>query len=119
MPKYLVQVSYTLEGLRGLVHDSATHRAKVGEAAAESLGGRLEAAYWAFGEHDLVAIAEFPDNSAAAAFGLELSASGALKTCTTPLLTAAEVDKAIKKRVDYTPPGTMTGKGGKGGGKKK
>jgi len=110
MPKYLVQMSYTMDGLKGLIHDSATHRAQVGRAAVESVGGKLEETYWAFGEYDVVAIADFPDNSAASAFGMMLSASGALRTRTTPLLTAAEVDRAIKKHVTYTPPGAKGGK---------
>lgn len=113
MPKYLVQVSYTLEGLRGLIHDSATHRAAVGKTAVESLGGKIEETYWAFGDYDLIAIADFPDNATAAAFCMQLTASGALTTKTTPLMTAAEVDKAIRKKVAYTPPGTMGGKGGR------
>lgn len=111
MPKYLVQVSYTLEGLRGLINDTATHRAAVGKAAVESLGGKMEETYWAFGEYDLVAVADFPDNVAASAFGMQLTAAGAVRTRTTPLMTAAEVDRAIKKHVKYTPPGA--GKGGR------
>lgn len=110
MPKYLIQVSYTLDGLRGLINDTATHRAAVGKAAVESLGGTLEETYWAFGEYDLVAIADFPDNVTASAFGMQLSAAGAVKTRTTPLMTAAEVDRAIKKRVKYSPPGDGKGK---------
>jgi uncharacterized protein with GYD domain len=105
MPKYLVQVSYTLEGLRGLINDTATHRAQVGKIAAQSVGGDIEETYWAFGDYDLVVIADFPDNVSASAFGMQLTAAGAVRTKTTPLMTAAEVDRAIRKRVKYTPPG--------------
>ena len=104
MPKFMLQVSYTMEGLRGLIHDTAAHRAKVAEAAVKSVGGKMETMYWAFGEYDIVAIADLPDNAAASAIGMDLGASGAVRTRTTPLLTAAEVDRAIKKHVTYTPP---------------
>ena len=53
MPKYLAHVSYTGEGLKGLLKDGGTKRREVVVQLAKSLGGKLEAIYYALGEDDL------------------------------------------------------------------
>lgn len=105
MPKYLIQASYTAEGVKGLLKDGGSKRRAVAEEAIKSLGGRLEAFYFAFGETDGVLIAELPDNVSAAAVSMVVNASGAIQTKTTVLLTPEEMDKAAKKTVTYRPPG--------------
>ena len=69
MPHYLVQVGYNTAGLAGLVKEPQDRIEKV-TPAIEALGGRVECAYYAFGEHDIVLICEMPDNATAAAFAL-------------------------------------------------
>jgi uncharacterized protein with GYD domain len=69
------------------------------------MGGKLEAFYYAFGETDLYAIVEMPDNVSAAAFALTVAASGAVTLKTTVLMTPEEIDKAAKKTPSYRPPG--------------
>lgn len=105
MPKYLVQASYTAEGTKGLLKDGGSKRRAAAEAAVKGLGGRLEAFYFAFGETDVYVIADVPDNVSAAAISLVVSASGAVRTKTTVLLTPEEMDQATKKTVSYRPPG--------------
>jgi uncharacterized protein with GYD domain len=105
MPKYLLDVSYTTEGLKGLMKDGGTKRQAAAKALVESLGGKLEAFYFAFGERDVVAIVELPDAAAAAAAALAVGASGAVHGKTTVLMTAEEMDRAAKKAPTYTPPG--------------
>ena len=105
MPKYLVQASYTTEGIRGLLKDGGSKRRAAAEQAIKSLGGKLEAFYFAFGDTDAFAIAEAPDNASAAAVALAVGASGAVHAKTTVLLTPEEMDQAAKKTVSYTPPG--------------
>lgn len=105
MPKYLIQASYTVEGTKGLLKDGGSKRRAVAEAAVKSLGGRLEAFYFAFGETDVFAIADMPDNVSAAAVSLAVTASGAVNAKTTVLLTPEEMDQAAKKTVSYRPPG--------------
>jgi GYD domain-containing protein len=63
MPKYLVQASYTAEGLSGLQKEGATSRVQNAQMAAEAVGGKCEAFYWAFGEQDVVAIFDVPNIS--------------------------------------------------------
>ena len=58
MPKYLLAVSYTSEGARGLLKDGGTKRRAAAQKAIESVGGRLEALYFAFGDSDVVTIVD-------------------------------------------------------------
>jgi uncharacterized protein with GYD domain len=105
MPKYLIQASYTAEGLQGLMKDTASGRKAAVQAAVKAVGGKVEALYYAFGADDAVIIADLPDNVTAAAVGLTTSASGAVRTRTTPLLTVEEVDQALKVQTKYRAPG--------------
>jgi uncharacterized protein with GYD domain len=105
MPKYLLQASYTADGLKGLQKDKATGRRGVVSQAVETLGGKLEAFYFAFGADDVVAIMDMPDNASATGLALAVSASGLVRTRTTPLLTVEEADQALQKSVKYRPPG--------------
>lgn len=108
MPYYLIQVAYTPEAWSAMVkhpHD----RIQAVRPVVEDLGGRILDAYLAFGEYDLVAICEMPDNVHAAAFSLVATAGGALKAFrTTPLMTTAEGVEAMRKAGDassgYSPP---------------
>lgn len=105
MPKYLVQATYTAEGLKNLQKDRAEGRTAAIKAAIQSVGGRLESIYWSLGEYDAVIIAEVPDIVSGAAISLAASASGMVRTKSTQLLTADEVDHALAKAVKYRPPG--------------
>ena len=105
MPKYLAHASYTVEGLKGLLKDGGTKRREVIEQLAKGLGGTLEAFYYAFGDDDVFAILDFPDNVSAMAVSMAINASGGATVKTTVLITPEEVDQATKKTVDYRPPG--------------
>jgi uncharacterized protein with GYD domain len=105
MPKYLIQASYTTEGLKGLLKEGGSSRRATVETLIKGMGGTLESLYYAFGEDDVLGVAEMPDNVTAAAFALAVNASGAIKARTTVLMTPEEVDEATKKTVDYRPPG--------------
>jgi uncharacterized protein with GYD domain len=105
MPKYLVQASYTTEGLKGLLKDGGTKRREVIEQLVKALGGSLEAYYFAFGDNDVYSIADVPDNMTAAAASLAVNVSGAVKVKTIVLLTPEEVDRAAQMTVNYRPPG--------------
>jgi uncharacterized protein with GYD domain len=105
MAKYLFQASYTAEGLKGLIKEGGTTRAAEASHLSESLGGRVEAHYYALGDHDVYVIADLPDNVSATAASLAVGASGALSVKTVVLLTGAEVDEAAQKTASYRPPG--------------
>jgi uncharacterized protein with GYD domain len=107
MPKYLIEATYSDEGLLGLAADGAAKRLRDVKAAAKSLGGKVDAFYFSFGDSDVVGIADFPDNAAAAAFSMAATSSGAVSIRTTLLLTIEEADKAIGKlaKAKYRAPG--------------
>ena len=105
MAKYLWQANYVGEGLKGLLKEGGSSRRAVVEKIIESMGGKLEAFYYAFGETDLYAIVDMPDNVSVAAFALTIAASGVVSLKTTVLMTPEEIDKAVKKSPSYRPPG--------------
>ncbi len=105
MPKYLIQASYTAEGAKGLIKDGGTKRRETVKGVIEGLGGKLEAFYYAFGEDDVIVIADLPDHAAAAAISVTVGATGTVGCKTTVLLTPGEMDEAMQRSVSYTPPG--------------
>ena len=95
MPHYLIQVAYNSGGVAALVKEPQDRIEKV-RPAIEGLGGRIECAYYAFGEHDIVLIIEMPDNTQAAAMALAVGAGGACSSYTTTvLLTPQEAMQAM------------------------
>ena len=105
MVKYLLEVSYSPEGAKGILKDGGTKRRQVIETAIKANGGKLEAFYFAFGKRDAYLIAEAPDPVSVVAINLAVNASGAATVRTTVLLTPEEIDQAAKKSILYTPPG--------------
>jgi uncharacterized protein with GYD domain len=105
MPKFLVRATYTAEGAKGVLKDGGSARRNAVENALASLGGKLEAFYFAFGDDDAIIIVDLPDNEAALAIGMTVGASGAVHSHTTVLIPIDEVDRAAKRRVEFRPPG--------------
>lgn len=105
MPKYLVQANYVGEGLKGLLKEGGSSRRAAVEKLFGSVGGKVEAFYYAFGDTDLFIIADVPDNVTAAALSLIVNAAGTATAKITVLLTAEEIDAATKKTATYRPPG--------------
>ncbi|MGH9671553.1 MAG: GYD domain-containing protein [Bryobacteraceae bacterium] len=105
MPKYMIEASYSAEGLKGLAKDKASGRRAAVEKALAGVGGKLDSMYFAFGDRDVVAICDCPDNMSAAALSMATSASGLVRTSITVLLTVEEADSALAKTVQYRPPG--------------
>ena len=109
MGLYLIQASYTSESWAALVRNPQDARARV-EAVVEKLGGTLHGIWYAFGEYDVIAIGEYPDNVTGAAAALVVAAGGALKSGkTTPLLSMEEGVAAMRKAGEasgvYSKPG--------------
>jgi uncharacterized protein with GYD domain len=105
MPMYLVKARYTHEGLQGLLREGGTSRRDTIHKLTEELGGRLETFYFAFGDVDVYATVEVPDNVTAAAVSMTISSSGAVSCEVVPLLTPEEVDRSREVTVSYRAPG--------------
>jgi uncharacterized protein with GYD domain len=106
MPKYLVEASYTREGVAGVQAKGGSSRRDAIAQMATALGGQLETFYFGFGDHDAIVIVDLPDNEAAASVALAVNAAGGATVKTTVLLTPEQVDEAAKRSVDYSPPGS-------------
>ena len=63
MPKYLFEASYTSEGAKGLLKEGGSSRRATVEQAIKALGGTPEAFYFAYGDADVIVIADMPDYS--------------------------------------------------------
>ncbi len=105
MPKFLVQFSYTGEGLGGLIKEGGSKRREVIDKLVNIMGGKLESYYFSYGEYDGVAIVDGRDMVSHVAGILAINASGAVKTKTTVLITPEEIDQAVKKIPSYSAPG--------------
>ena len=105
MPKYLCQGSYTEQGLQGVLREGGSKRKAMVAKLVREMGGKLEAMYFAFGCDDFHIIMDMPSNVDMTAVALVAQASGSVKSRITVLLTPEEVDKAVKKHVDFRAPG--------------
>lgn len=105
MPKFLIQVSYTPEGAKGLLKGGGSARRKAASDVLAQFNGTVDAFYFAFGADDAVLIVDVPDHETMAAIALTVSASGTIRTRATVLLTPEQIDEAVKKPVNFRPPG--------------
>lgn len=105
MPKFLFEASYTVDGIKGVQSAGGTSRRDAVAQVAESVGGRIESFYFAFGDRDAYVTVDLPDNESAAAVALTVNAAGGASVRTVVLLTPEETDAAAQRSVDYRPPG--------------
>ena len=107
MRTYLFHFSYSADALRSMIGNPQDRKAAV-TSAAESLGGKLSGFWYAFGEYDGHGLADFPDDTAAAAFAVTVCSTGALsKFVTIPLIEADEGVEVFRtaQSASYAPPG--------------
>ena len=108
MSVYMYQASYSAEAIKSLI-DNPQDRTSAVRALIEGNGGTLIGAWMAFGESDIVVIAEMPDNESMAAVSFAVSSTGAIiNGKTTQLLTMEQAVESMKKAQAaakaYTPP---------------
>ena len=86
MAIYMWQGSYTAESWAAQMKNPQNRVEAVGKAACEAVGGKLIGGWYAFGEYDLVIIADLPNPEAMAAIAIALGAGGAVKSAKTTVL---------------------------------
>ncbi|MBV9095557.1 MAG: GYD domain-containing protein [Streptosporangiaceae bacterium] len=106
MAKYLAIVTYTAEGLKGLMAKGGTARVEAARKVLASAGGSLDSYYFALGADDAYIVCELPDNVAAAATAMAAAATGMVVNRMVALLTAEEVDRAAAVQLSYDAPGS-------------
>lgn len=105
MPKFLLEASYSREGVKGVQSAGGSSRRDAVADLAKSVGGELESFYFAFGESDAYVIVDLPDNESAASAALTVNAAGGATVKTVALITPEEMDAAAGRSVQYRPPG--------------
>ena len=105
MGRYLLQVSYTPEGVRGLVKEGAAARIAYVQDFVGSFGGSVESFDFALGKHDAYVIVDAPDESVVLAASMAVGARGRCSLNTVKLISAEDADAAIGRIGSYRPPG--------------
>ena len=105
MARYLIRAKYTQAGVTGLLKEGGSSRRAALRDTIEGMGGTLHDLFYAFGDWDLFLITELPDDEAATAVSLNISAAGALEVSITVIVTPETVDAAVSRTVPYRAPG--------------
>ena len=107
MPVYLMRFSYTPETWSRLIQNPEDRR-DAARAYIEQVGGTLQGFWYGFGEYDVYALFEAPDNVSVTGAVLAIAAGGALSSVeTTVLMTVEETLEALakSKSIGYRRPG--------------
>ena len=105
MPKFLIVATYGPEGARGLQKEGGSGRRAAVQKSLESIGGKVESFYFAYGDKDVYVICDVPDSTSGLAVSLAVNAAGNVRVSTIPLITVEEMDAVAKKTVSYRAPG--------------
>ncbi len=109
MAVYMVQGTYTAEAWATMTKHPQDRSKPFGELV-QKLGGRMISVYCCFGEYDVVALFEAPDESAALATSMAAITPGHLKAIkTTRLFTVEETMEAMRKAGSVTYPAPSKG----------
>ena len=95
MPTYVILNNWTDEGIRNV--RGTVDRAGPIEQLAQKYGARISQLYWTVGPHDVVAIAEAPDDESATAFALEIGSMGNVRTTTMRAYDREEMSGIIER----------------------
>ena len=97
MALYMYQAAYTPESWAAQLKNPQNRAEQVGRTACEAAGGKMIGAWYAFGDYDLIIIADMPDAESMAALSLAVAAGGAIsKQHTTALMSGAQGVAAMK-----------------------
>ena len=105
MPRYLLKVRYTVDGIKGVRKDGGTARAEAARKLIEGVGGKMESFDFAFGGVDAYLVIEAPNNGAVAGAATIVGAAGGASIETVALVSPAEMDAAVSIDADYRKPG--------------
>lgn len=95
MPFYLFKGRYSTESLKSMV-DTPQDREAAAAKLIEAVGGKLHHLFFCFGDEDVIALIEAPDDQAMAAGALAVGASGSMAGgSTVKLMTSKEAMAAM------------------------
>ena len=97
MAQFLFQVAYTSESWAFQVREHGNVLERI-QPLLDGCRGSLTGCFYAFGDYDLVLLADFPGDEEAAAFSLAATAGGSVKSIkTTPLLSVDQGISAMRR----------------------
>ena len=103
MATYLYQASYTNESWATQLQQRQNVLERL-RPLAKALKVEVKDAWYAFGDHDILVLAEAPEPEAAAAFALAVAAGSSVKSLkTTCLLSVAQGQEAMKRASEAAP----------------
>jgi len=103
---YLYQAAYTAESLAAQIKNPEDRLTKVSEQLESTIGAKVIAGGFTFGDYDISVIIEAVDDETAAAVALAVAAGGAVRSSkTTKLLNGDQWVSALTKAsgTGYTP----------------
>ena len=95
MARYIVLINFTEQGIKTI--KDLPKRVQAAREAVEKAGGKFVEWNLTMGQYDAVAIAEVPDDAAAAAVILGAGKEGTIRTTTLKAFSEAEAAKIIGK----------------------
>jgi uncharacterized protein with GYD domain len=95
MAHYVLLMNWTEQGVK--TYKDSVDRSEAARTALAARGVTLKDIYWTIGPHDLVCVAEAPDDASVSAALLALAAGGNLRTTTLRGFTADEFRAVIQK----------------------
>ncbi len=108
MSLFMFQAKYSVDAFKAMLKEPQDRTAAAAKII-EAVGGELVSIHFCFGEYDVMAIIDAPDDQAMAAGAMVIAASGAFSGGkTTKLMTAADAKSAMETGANaasnYTPP---------------
>ena len=97
MPHYVLLTNFTDQGVKAI--KDTVKRADAFRAAAEKSGVKIHSLLWTLGQHDVVVVAEAPDDIAVTALGLSIASLGNVRTQTMKAFDADDMKAIIAKMV--------------------
>lgn len=97
MAHYVLLVDFTDQGAKAA--KDTVKRAEAFRQMAEKSGVKVHQLLWTLGQHDVVAVAEAPDDNTATALSLSIASLGNVRTQTMRAFDAEEMKKILAKMV--------------------
>ena len=95
MPTYVVLFDWTDQGVR--TFKESVDRYEAARGRLERLGVNITDIYWTLGSHDIVAVADSPDDESLAAGLLAVAGQGNVRTTTLRAFSGDEMRNVIAK----------------------
>ncbi len=105
MSRYLCKVSYSVDGVRGVIAEGASSRVALVTNLVDGMGGTVHSFDFALGDDDAFLVIEMPDLVDGVALSMAVAAGGGARVALTQLVTAEQVDAALKRIPAYRAPG--------------